>query len=166
MAEKYGKELSLKERTQNNIFGIGFFKPEEGQPNVLSEWFKLKNHTIRPHLDQLTKGLIVRLIGTKEVNALGIGYNEIAEIRISKLPDTVNAVPLSPFWVLIQLGFKPRNVRWFSRHGFTHGDCEVFIQLKASPAIKLIWQGNHETEVRSFFKSKFLYPKVVDKQSH
>lgn len=160
MAEKYGRELTFNERLKNKIFGIGFFRPIEGQPNVLSRWFELKNFSVRPHLDQLTKGLIFRLTGTKEMDALGIEYSEIRNIQINKLPDIVNAVPLTPFWILIKLGFEPRAVRWFTRYGFYFGDCEVTIELKNQNPIGLTWQGRHERAIRKFFDSKFLKQKL------
>jgi len=151
MADKYGRELTINERLINKIFGIGFFRPIEGQPNVLSQWFEMKNFTVRPHLDQLTKGLIFRLTGTKEMDALGITYSEITKIRINKLSDTVNAVPLTPFWLLIKIGFEPRSVRWFTRYGFYFGDCEVTIKLKNQNPICLTWKGRHEKAIRKFF---------------
>lgn len=165
MANKYGRELTLNERVKNKIFGIGFFRPIEGQPNVLSQWFELNNFTVRPHLDQLTQGLIFRLTGTKEMNALGITYSEITKIRINKLPDIVNAVPLTPFWLLIKLGFEPRSVRWFTRYGFYFGDCEVTIELENHYPIGIIWKGSHEKAIRKFFSSKFLKQKLENSTS-
>lgn len=160
MAEKYGRELNLNERLKNKVFGVGFFKPIEGQSNALSQWFEQNSSTTRPHLDQLTHGLIFRLAGTKEMDALGITYSEITKIRIKKLPDIVNAIPLTLFWLLIKVGFEPRTVRWFTRYGFYFGDCEVTIELENQNPIGLTWKGRHEKAIRKFFSSKFLKEKL------
>ncbi|MEM6526478.1 MAG: hypothetical protein AAF693_21985 [Bacteroidota bacterium] len=164
MAEKYGRELTLKERFKHKIFGIGFFKPIERQSNILSEWFRIKNFSVRPHLDQLTKGLIFRLKGTNEMDALAIQYTEINKISINRIPDEITPIPLSPFWMLIKLGFEPRKVRWLAfswRYEFKFGAIEVIIEIDENEPIRLIWNARHEPAVKTFFSSKYLSEKKV-----
>jgi hypothetical protein len=160
MAERYGRELTLSERFKLKIFGLGFFKPMEGHPNILSKWFELKNFSVRPHLDQLTKGIIFRLRGTKEIDALAIEYSEIEEINIIRHPDTVMAIPLTPYWILIKLGFKPRYVRFLSRFGYHFGNVEVTLILTNNDTICLEWNGRHDKAVYKFCTSKYLKSKA------
>jgi len=132
--------------------------------DILSQWFQLKNDTIRPHLDQLTKGLIFRLTGTREINALAISYEEITRIVVRKEPDQVNPIPLSPFWFLIRLGVNPRKVRWLAmgRYGeFLFGDVEVTLEVQGQAPIRVSWSGRQERAVRKFFGSELLRSKVL-----
>ena len=158
LTKQFGRELTFKERNEKKAYGIGFFKPTPSEISVLSRWFEANNNVIRPHLDQLTEGLIIRLIGAKEINALAISYSEILKVIISKKPDSVTPIIGSPFWVLLKLGVKPRTARWLtwgSRVEFDFGDVLVEIQVSDSN-LYLQWQGQHYEDVKQFFGSEFL----------
>lgn len=160
MIPLYGKELTYKERIKDKIYGIGFFAPVEGQSNVLSQWFQLKNFSIRSHLDQLTQGLIFRLRGSKELNALAIEYSEISEVQITRFADTYTAIPFTPFWILIKLGVPPRKARFFTRYGYHFADIEATIKIQDHEPMTLRWNGRHDKAVYTFFGSKYLRDKV------
>ncbi|WOK07725.1 hypothetical protein RT717_03690 [Imperialibacter roseus] len=169
MAAQYGREFTLAERVKYKIFGIGFFKPIEGQPNVLSRWFEIRSFTIRPHLDQLTGGLIFRLTGSKTMDALAIRYDEIIQIQVTREPDKVSPITFSPFWFLLQLGFKPQQVRWFTigrRLEFQFGSIQVTIVLNGNDPIQLVWDARHEPSVRQFIGSGFLADKLDEKKAN
>lgn len=164
MVKLYGRELTFSERRKHKVYGIGFFKPVPDQPDILSRWFHLKNFTVRPHLDQLTDGMIFRLTGTKEMDALAIAYSEIKRIELKRLPDEINPIPLTPFWILMKLGFQAGDVRWFAfiwLYEFRFGELEVTIEVKEHHSIRLIWNARHERAVNKFFGSKFLKEKVT-----
>ncbi len=168
MGERYGRELTIGERFKNNLFGIGFFKPINDPDNILSKWFELNNNNVRPHLDQLTKGLIFRLRGTKEMNALAIEYSEILKIRFTREPDQVTPIPFSPFWILLKLGFEPRKVRWFAfsyRWEFKFGNIQVTIELDKQKPLSLVWNARYEPSVKKFFNSKYLKDKLDNNES-
>ena len=160
ISERYGRELSLRERLKYRIFGIGFFKPVPGQENLLSKLFEHSNNTIRPHLDQLTNGLIFRLVGIKETTALVIPYSEIERIVLTRQPDTVKAIAFSPFWILLKLGFNYKHVYWLSAwYEFKWGAIEVTLKLVEHSPIQLVWDRRRERAVERFFASQFLKEK-------
>ena len=126
----------------------------------MSQWFQLKNFSVRPHLDQLTQGLIFRLKGTKELNALAIEYSEINEIQVTRFADTYTAIPLTPFWILIKFGVSPRKARFFTRYGYHFGDVITTIKIQDHESIALRWNGRHDKAVYTFFGSRYLKDKV------
>lgn len=149
---KYGRELTFKERINSKVYGIGFFKPIKSEENVLSQLFKVTNNTVRPHLDQLTCGLIFRLTRTNEINALAIHFDEIKKVQIIKLPDQVSPIPLSPFWFLLKIGFKAHSVQSLAKYNeFRFGDVTVEITLTQTSSIKLRWNGRFVNQLTKFF---------------
>lgn len=93
------------------------------------------------------------------MNALAIQYTEINKISFNRIPDEITPISLSPFWILIKLGFEPRKVRWLAfswRYEFIFGAIEVTIEIDKQEPIGLIWDARHEPAVKTFFSSKYL----------
>ena len=164
LIEKYGRELTLKERFDNKVFGISCLQPSRTSNDFLGLWFESKNFSVRPHLDQLTNGLVFRLTDSKDINALAISYVELRSIRVMRSPDLVRPIPFSPFWTLTRLGFEPRKVRWMAISWgleFQFGDVNVVLEFRDKSSLDLVCSARHEPTVRKFFRSPFLRKKVV-----
>lgn len=158
-SKQYGVELKPVERSKVGAFGIGFFFPVEGSNDLFDQRFRKNNNTIRPHLDQLTKGLLFRLRGTKTLDALAIQLNEISSISLIKEPDKLNPIKYGPFWFLLKLGMHPQYAFWFGRglpQEYSAGDVTVIFNMNDKDRLCLKWNGEKWKQVQQFFKNSII----------
>lgn len=166
---KYGSELSPIERSKIGAYGIGFFFNNEGSNDVFDQWFSSNNNTIRPHLDQLKKGLLFRLRGTKKMDALAIQLDEINSIILTKEPDILDPIKYYPFWLLLKIGMHPQYAFWFGRglpQEYIPGDVSVTFNLNDQSKLYLKWKGEKWKQVRKFFSNSIIVRSVaIENQS-
>jgi hypothetical protein len=103
ITDEVGEEYSIFERLKNNFFGIGQLRYTSGN-SILDEFYDRHNHTIKTHFDWTKKGAVLRIRTMANIYAIGLNDKGFREIRLTKNPDNIYAVPFMPFWILLKLG--------------------------------------------------------------
>lgn len=136
---EYGEPLNLKERIEGKVFGIGHLKMIEGNTPTFS--FLDQNSIIQKiHLDWTKLGAIIRLRTSKKLYALGLTDEQIELIKLRKMPNELNAIPLKPFWLLLKLGVPVNIAKWFRLQGDVFNEGHIRIDLSLTENSKLVFE--------------------------
>ncbi|WKK83565.2 hypothetical protein QYS48_14780 [Marivirga arenosa] len=148
-----GAELSIRERMQIKVYGLGHLNITSGPEELITEI--RKHNPSRIHLDQRPNGLVGRL-GDKLT--FSVQYDKIDQIEIIKEPDNIEPFPFTPFWFLYNIGLPIKYARWTRIRGDTYhaGELTGIIKLKDNQRIEFNLDGNMFEAVKTFFSSKFL----------